>query len=478
MEESKSKIIEAPEKKEKLKAINPMLFLVIIILLCALASYIVPAGTYNHVFDEVSEREIVDPNSFHYIEQNPVSLFGVLLSVTQGMQKAAYVIFFLLIIGGTFAVLEATGAINAGMANVVKKTRGKEILMIPFCMIVFGLGSCFCGNFEEFLAFVPLVLACCLTMGFDSLTAVGIIFGAAAAGYGGAMTNAFTLGVAQSIAGLPMFSGIELRGVLFVVLMAVSIIYVMWHASKVKKDPKCSSVYEYDLSHAHEHVIDMDNIPKITLRHKLVLVVFILGIIITVRGVIIDGYYIDELAGIFLAIGILGGIVGGLKPNEICNGFEKGFANMLFPCIMIGLANSAIIILNDASIMDTIIHSLSGLLGSLPASLMACGMFVVQDIINVLVPSGSGQAAITMPLMAPLADMLGITRQTAVLAFQMGDSFTNVLAPTGGEILAALAMCKIPYSKWVKYLLPLFCLWWAVAFVFLIYATQIGYGPF
>ena len=480
MEENKLNTTEvSAEKKEtKLKAINPMFFLVIIILLCALASYIVPAGTYERVFDAVSEREIVDPNSFHYIDQNPVSLFSLLMSVTLGMQNAAYVIFFLLIIGGTFAVLDATGAINAGMANVVKKTRGKELLMIPICMIVFGCGSCFAGNFEEFLAFVPLVLACCLTMGFDSLTAVGIIFCAAAAGYGGAMTNAFTVGVAQSIAGLPMFSGIELRGALFAALLGVSIVYVMWHAAKVKKNPQSSSVYEFDRAHAHEHVIDMDNIPKMTTRHKLVLIIFVAGIVFTVHGVIVKGYYIDELAAIFLAIGVLGGLVGGLKPGEICDGFEKGFGNMLFPCIMIGLANAAIIILQDASIMDTIIHALASVLDSLPASLMACGMFVVQDIFNVIVPSGSGQAAITMPLMAPLADMLGVTRQTAVLAFQLGDSFTNVLAPTGGEILAALAMCKVPYSKWVKYLLPLFFMWWIVAFIFLIYATHIGYGPF
>ena len=151
---------------------------------------------------------------------------------------------------------------------------------------------------------------------------------------------------------------------------------------------------------------------------------------------------------------------------------------MLFPCIMIGLANAAIVILQDANIMDTIVHALARTLNNLHASMMACGMFVVQDIFNVLVPSGSGQAAITMPIMAPLADMLGVTRQTAVLAFQMGDAFTNVLAPTGGEILAALAMCKTPYGKWVKYLLPLFVMWWIVAFIFLIYATKIGFGPF
>lgn len=478
LNEAEGRVVEAEKKKLALKAVNPMIFLVVIIALCAIASYIVPAGTYDRVLDAASGREIVDPASFHYIARTPVTLFGLLMSVTQGLQNAAYVIFFLMIIGGTFAVLDATGAMNAGMANVVKATRGKELLMIPICMIVFGCGSAFCGNFEEFLAFVPLVLACCLTMGFDSLTAVGIIFCAAGAGYGGAITNAFTIGVAQSIAGLPMFSGIELRVVLFITLETVSILYVMWHASRVKKNPKSSSVYEYDMAHAHEHVIDIDNIPKMTLRQKLVLIIFVLGIIFTVHGVIVNGYYIDELSAVFLAIGILAGIVGGLRPGEICDSFEKGFGNMLFPCIMIGLANAAIVILQDANIMDTIVHALASTLNNLHASMMACGMFVVQDIFNVLVPSGSGQAAITMPIMAPLADMLGVTRQTAVLAFQMGDAFTNVLAPTGGEILAALAMCKTPYGKWVKYLLPLFVMWWIVAFIFLIYATKIGFGPF
>ena len=465
-------------KKPKLKALNPMIFLVVIILLCAIASYVVPAGSFARVTNAATGGEVVDPGSFQYMARTPVSVFAVLMSVTQGMQDAAYIIFFLLIIGGTFAIMDATGAINAGMANVIRKTRGRELLMIPICMIIFGCGSAFCGNFEEFLAFVPLVLACCFTMGFDSLTAVGIIFCAASAGYGGAMTNAFTVGVAQSIAGLPLFSGIALRSVLFVCLLTVSILYVMWHAYRVKKNPQSSSVYEYDMLHAHEHLIDIDYMPKVTTRCKLVLIVFVGGIAYTVYGIIVKKYYIDELSAIFLAIGILGGLVGGLKPSKICDEFLKGCTNMLFPCVMIGLANAAIVILKSANIMDTIIYALSGLLNNLPPSIMACGMFILQDVLNVLVPSGSGQAAVTMPLMAPLSDMLGVTRQTAVLAFQMGSTFTDVLAPTSGEILAALAMCKTPYGKWIRYLLPLFCMWCLIAFAFLIYAVKTAYGPF
>ena len=469
--------IKKMKRKKELKALNPMLFLVAIMLIVTVASYIVPVGSYDRVM--VDGQEIVDPESYHSVERSPITPFNLLVSVTLGMQRGSAIIFFLLIIGAMFAILDGTGEINAGMTNIVRAMKGKEFLMIPVCMIVFGMGSAFCANFEEFLAFVPLVLACCLTMGFDSLTAVGIIFCAAAAGYGGAITNAFTTGIAQSIAGLPMFSGMGLRIAVFVVLLTVSIIYVTWHALRVKKNPQLSSTYEMDLVTAKNVALNVDNSVPLTTRQKIVLVIFVGGIAFTVYGIIVKGYYIDELAGIFLAIGIIGGLVGGLRPGEICEHFEKGCVNMLFPCLMVGLANYVIILLEQSNMMDSIIHLLASALNGLSPMLTAFGMFITTDLFNVLIPSGSGKAAIVMPIMVPLADMMDITRQTSVLAFQLGDAFTNVMAPTGGEILAALAMCGgVSFKKWMKYLLPLFIAWWIVAFIFLAIAVQTGYGPF
>lgn len=468
---------EKIKKKKELKALNPMLFLVAIMLIVTVASYIVPVGSYERIV--VDGQEMVDPASYHPVERSPITPFNLLISVTLGMQRGSAIIFFLLIIGAMFAILDGTGAINAGMTNVVRAMKGKELLMIPVCMIVFGMGSAFCANFEEFLAFVPLVLACCLTMGFDSLTAVGIIFCAAASGYGGAITNAFTTGIAQSIAGLPMFSGMGLRIAVFVTLLSVSIIYVTWHALRVKKNPQLSSTYDVDRLTAKNVALNVTESVPLTTRQKIVLAVFIGGIAFTVYGIIKKGYYIDELAGIFLAIGIIGGLIGGLRPGEICEHFEKGCVNMLFPCIMVGLANSVIILLEQSNMMDSIIHLLASALNGLSPMLTAFGMFVVTDLFNVLIPSGSGKAAIVMPIMVPLADMMDITRQTSVLAFQLGDAFTNVMAPTGGEILAALAMCGgVSFKKWMKYLLPLFICWWIIAFIFLAIAVYTGYGPF
>ncbi|MCR5407228.1 MAG: AbgT family transporter, partial [Lachnospiraceae bacterium] len=204
---------------------------------------------------------------------------------------------------------------------------------------------------------------------------------------------------------------------------------------------------------------------------------FMLGMIFAVFGMIRWGYYVDELAAIFLAVGIIGGAVGGLKPKDICEYFVKGCKDMILPCIMIGLANAAIVILNDADVLDTVLHSLSGILQKFPESVMPIGMFIFHELFNIIVPSGSAQASITMPLMIALADKVGMTRQTAVLAYQLGDAFTNIMVPTGGEILAALAICKVPFGKWVKYLFPLFVIWWLVAFVFLLYASSTGFGP-
>ncbi|MCR5406140.1 MAG: AbgT family transporter [Lachnospiraceae bacterium] len=470
-------IEKSNESGKRKEAMHPMILMVIVVALCAFFTYIIPAGEYERVINEETERETVVPDSFQYVERTPASVLKLLMSLTLGMQEASGIIFFLLIIGGMFAIINGTGALNVGMANVLKRLKGRELLLIPILMICFGCGSAFCGNFEEFLVFVPLVLACCITVGFDSLTAVGIIFISATAGYAGSITNAFTEGTAQKIADIPLFSGMSLRIVLFISLEIVSIGYVMWLAHMVKVNPKFSGSYLYDEEYNKGKKIKLDNVSRLSNRQIYALIVFLLGMIFAVFGMIRWGYYVDELAAIFLAVGIIGGAVGGLKPKDICEYFVKGCKDMILPCIMIGLANAAIVILNDADVLDTVLHSLSGILQKFPESVMPIGMFIFHELFNIIVPSGSAQASITMPLMTALADKVGMTRQTAVLAYQLGDAFTNIMVPTGGEILAALAICKVPFGKWVKYLFPLFVIWWLVAFVFLLYASSTGFGP-
>lgn len=218
--------------------------------------------------------------------------------------------------------------------------------------------------------------------------------------------------------------------------------------------------------------------PKLTIRHKLVLLILVGSVVALIVGVTQFGFYIDELSAVFLIAGVLAGIVGGLKPGEMTDEFIKGCGNLLWAGMAIGLCGAATYILQSTNIIDTVIHFMSGLLQGLPAALSACGMFVVQNILNILIPSGSGQAAVTMPIMAPLSDVLGVTRQTAVLAFQFGDSFTNVVTPTCATLMAALSMAKVPWGKWIKFLAPLYAVWVVITFAFLIFAVKVGYGPF
>lgn len=464
----------APEQTVKAKkAVDPLIILAVILILAAVATYLVPAGLFDRVANPETGYDMIEIGSFHTVEQSPIGLFDLFKSVTLGLQNASYVIFFLMIIGGTFQIVESTGALHAGLANLVVRLRGRELLLIPVCTFVFALVSATAACCEEYLAFMPLMYVVCVAAGFDSLTAVALLFASSAIGYASGMTNAFNVGVAQSIAGLPLFSGIGMRVAVYVVLAAVTSAYLLVHASKIRRHPERNTMRQTDLLYAEK--LELEQVPKLTVRHKLILAVFALGFVSVAVCVIKLGFYIDEMAAIFLIVGLIIGVLAKMSPNEFVTQFVVGCKNLLYAGLVIGLCNAVTSVLSDANVMDTIIYAMGSLLQDLPSRVSACGMFVMQDMLNFLIPSGSGQAAVTMPFMAPLSDLLGISRQTAVLAFQFGDAFTNVITPTSGELMAALAICHVPYKKWFKFLAPLWGIWAVIACVFLLVAVGIGY---
>ena len=455
-------------------SLHALLLLGIVLLICTALTYLIPAGQYERITDEATGIEHIVPDSFTFIERSPTTFKGIFDSLTSGLYRGAEIIFYLMIVGGMFGIVNATGALNIAIANLLKLLRGKEWLLIPVLMIFFGCGSAFCANYEEYLVFVPLILACCITAGYDSLTAVGIIFISATAGYAGGMTNAFTVGRAQQIAGLPLYSGMRFRTEIFICMMLISIAYVMWRAIAIKKNPMTSICYLEDREYNADKHLNLNRIPKMTGRHLITIVCFGAGIIYAACMVVIKHYYVDELAGVFLGTAILCGIAAGFTPNKICDSFVKGCKDIILPCLIIGLVNASIVLLDNANVLDTVLYGCAYAIEALPMSQRAYEMFVLHDLFNILVPSGSTQAAVTMPLMIPLADACGITRQTAVIAYQLGDALTNAISPTSGEVLAALAICKVPFSKWVRYLLPLFIAWFIVSLVFVGIADQMA----
>lgn len=468
---------EALDGQEKtIKAINPMVILLVLLLIAAIATYVVPAGSFDRIANEATGYETVDPDSYHRVDQNPIGIFDLFMSIPNGLAGSASLIFFILIVGGALQVIQATGAIDIGMKNLIKRFAGKENLLLIAILVAFGTLSCFAATSEEFLAFMPLIYTVCLGLGFDSMVAAFLVLGASSIGYCGGMTNAYTVGVAQTIAELPMFSGIGYRAVVFVVFEVVSLIWICAYATKIRKDPHKSLMYEIDQKYRTD--VDLTSIPPMTGRHKGVLLLFVLGIVAMVIGTLKFGFYVTEMGAVFLITTVLCGIVGGLSADRVCNEFVEGMKGLLWVGVVMGLCKALTNVLTDANIIDTIINAMASLLSGLPKTVAACGMFVIQDIINFVVPSGSGQAAVTMPLMVPLGDLLGVNRQVNVLAFQFGDSLSNMLTPAGAKLMAGIAMCHIPYKKWVKFFLPCFAIWCVTSFVLLIIATAINYGPF
>lgn len=458
------------------KAINPMLILVAFLVIAAIATYLVPAGSLDRFENEITGYSIVDPDSYRHVAQNPIKIFGFFMAVPNGLASSGNLIFFILIVGGALQVIQATGAIDIGLKNLIKKFAGKENLLLIAILLTFGLLSCFAATSEEFLAFMPLIYMVCLGLGFDSLIAAFLVLGSSSIGYCGGMTNAYTVGVSQTIAELPMFSGIGYRAVAFIVFEIVSMIWLCTYANKIRKNPEKSLMYEIDSQ--YRTALDLSDIPPMTMRHKLVLLTFILGIVSMVWGILTRGFYLTEMGAVFMIMTVTAGVVGGLNGNQICNEFVEGTKSLLWVGLVMGLCKGVTNILTEANIIDTIINALASLLHGLPRTVAACAMFAVQDVINFVIPSGSGQAAVTMPLMIPLGDLLGINRQVNVLAFQFGDSLSNMVTPAGAKLMAGIAMCNIPYKKWLKFFLPCFALWWIISFILLTIATLINYGPF
>lgn len=475
---SEKEVVKGEAVDKGVKAINPMLILMVILILAAIATYIVPAGSFERVASTTSKYQMVVPNSYHAVQANPVTPFGVFKAIPKGLASSGGLIFFLLIVGGVLQVVQGTGAVDIGLKNLIKKFAGKEKILLLVILLVFGIITCFAACSEEYLAFIPLIYMVCLGIGFDSLTVIFIVFNAATIGYAGGMTNAFTVGVAQTIAELPLFSGMWYRTIVFIVFEIVSMIYIYFYAKKIQKDPTKSIMYDIDEKYRKEIDLDLDSVPEFTKKHKQVLWLFVIGTIIAVIGIIKYDFYLTEMAAIFIILSALCGKAGGMDANTICNEFIKGAQSLVWAGFIMGICKAVTMVVTDAKIIDTLIYSLATPLAGLPTSIAACGMFVVQCLINFVVPSGSGQAAVTMPFMVPLGDMLGLTRQTNVLAFQFGDSFSNMLTPAGAKLMAGLAMCHIPYKKWLKFFMPMFGIWCIVAFIMLIIAVKINYGPF
>jgi uncharacterized ion transporter superfamily protein YfcC len=458
----------------KFKVPHTYVLLICLIIIAAVSTWIIPAGRYARV--EQEGREIIDPVSYHTVKSKPAGIDDILLSFPKGLTEVAEIIFYIFIIGGAFGVLNRTGAIQAGINQLVRRVGRKEALIVPLLVLVFAIGGGSIGIAEETLVFLPALLLLARSLGYDSLVAGGIALVGANAGFASAFMNPFTVGVAQGIVGLPLFSGIAFRAVVWTIITTVTIIFMTRYAARVKAKPSVSLMYELDkLQESNDSQATEERFTK---KHVAVLLISVLALVALAIGAIRWHWGILQLSGLFFGLSIIAGPFGGLSFEETAKSFIDGAADITYAALVVGLARGTLVILRDAYVIDTITHAMANAVQQLPSSISVMGIYAMQNVLNFIVPSGSGQAAVSMPILAPLGDLLGITRQTNVLAYQLGNGFTNIFTPTQGYFMAALGILKIPWSIWVRWLLPLLLIWLVIGTGAVLVAHAIHWGPF
>lgn len=465
------------KKKRSLKVPHTYVLLFVMVVICALMTWLIPAGSYDRVIDGATGKEVVDAASFHFTGDGGIGFFDVMKQFIAGMESSSDIIFLIFILGGSFMILQDTGALTAGVHGMARRFGKRQNLILLLFMFLFSVLGGTIGMAEEVIVFIPLLVTLCNELKLDRMVALAVVMVGARIGFTSGLINPFTVGVAQGLADLPLYSGLGYRLIWYGIILVVTGWYIIRYVNKIKADPTLSIMHGVELE-GGEEVVDENVDTTLNARRIIVIVGFFVTIALMVFGVFKWGWYMEEIATVFLILGIASGLISGMGPNKVAQSFVRGTKDMVFAALVVGVAKAILLTLQDGGIIDSVVYYASGALDGLPKVVAANGMYVFQLLMNFLIPSGSGQAAATMPIMAPLADTLDITRQTAVLAFHYGDGFTNLIAPTLGSLMAAVAVSKVPFEKYLKWVMPLCLIWIVFGLASVTIATLIGYGPF
>ena len=446
-------------KQFKVPHVYAIIFALMVIF--AVLTWIVPSGSYQR--QEVNGREVTVAGTYEQSEKTYIDeetgdevdlrqgVFDVLQAPTRGIQEAIEVVAFILIVGGSFQVITETGAITSGMGRVVRRFKNKDILIIPIAMVLFALGGTSFGMAEETLPFFAIFMPIMMAMGFDSMTAFMVVFVGARTGYIASTINPFNVLIAQGILGIQGNPQLWLRMIAWVVLTAVAITWVVLYARRVKKNPESSITFEDDIAKKVEFAADESALDaEFTGRQKGVLAVFIAGMCLIIWGLVTQGWYMNEISAVFLAMGLLAGVIAGFSQDVIAQEFVAGIADFAFSAIVVGLARGILVIASDGMIIDTILNALATGLGGIPAVLFTTLLYAVENLLAILVPSSSGLAALTAPIFGPLTELMGLNPEAAVWALSMGSATMSLICPTSAILVAGLGVCKIKLGQWWK----------------------------
>lgn len=447
--------------------------LTMILLVVVGLTYIIPAGEYTRILDPASAREIVEAGSFHYVEGKRPGLFGIFLALQRGYVDAADIMFLIIFAYGFVYMLVKNGTMDAALGTLVRLVGKKIQLMIPITMIVLGLLSSTMGIFEEVYGLFPVFVGIAVALGYDMVVGGAIVYLGVAIGYASGTFNPYTVGIAQDVAGVPLYSGLGLRIAVLIAFELLAILYIMHYARKVKADPTKSVMYGVETDFAQRKSLEELTGARMNTRQKLCLLLFLGTLCGLLYGITQAGWGINEIAAMFLMMMIFVGIVSGYSATEICKTFIESTKSMVSSMLIVGFTRGILLIMKDGMISDTIVYYLVNLLSGASKYVSAYGMLILQNIIKFFITGSSSQATITMPIMAPTAELIGLSKQIAVLAYQFGNGFAEMFWPTSCAL--GCGLMGVPINKWYKFVTPLFGLVLVLEFVFMTIAVAIGY---
>lgn len=460
--------------KKSFKMPHTFVIIISMVLLATLLTWIIPAGEYVRV-ENAQGVKVIDPTQFSFIDRTPVNPLEVPLYIVNAICSRISLMLVILFSGGAFDMITKSGSLQAAVAKVAKAFQNRLYIFLPIMTTLFGL-ICTTQGVNQFIAFAPVTVMITLAMGLDSITGAAIILLGGAIGFATGTLNPSTTVVAQEIAELPIYSGIGFRAVCFVVFMIITNIYLVRYALKIRKNPELSPMYDLDMQNEQKNQ-SIDDFGALTVRKFLIVASLIIAMAIMVYGCVSLGWDMEEMASVFIGLAVVVGVIDRRSPSEMSTIFINGCKKMLTAALIIGLATAIANVMKAGNIVDTVVYGLAQVLQHTPSFLMAPAMYIANTLINFVLVSGSGQAAAVMPIMIPLSDLLGVTRQTAVLAYNFGDGFCNYILPHSTALMGIISAVNIPYDRWMKFMWKLFLIWAAGACVMTAIAQFMNYGP-
>ncbi|MBM7713934.1 putative ion transporter superfamily protein YfcC [Bacillus thermophilus] len=450
-----------------LENIHPYVVILSIVFLIYILSLVLPSGEFDRVENENGDVTVV-AGTYKTIEKDLPSVFALFKNIQLGFVDTASITFFIIFAYVFVHILTVNGTLSVVLGNVVDKLKNKTFLFIPISMVMFGILGATVGLYEEVYGLIPVFIGVAIALGYDAIVGGAIVFVGVATGFAAALTNPFTIGIAQEIANVPLSSGLSFRLIVFIIFEIAVISYVMYYAHKVKKDPTKSILYGTKVAAINQITLKKE---KLLWKHKLSLLALIITFAMIIYSTLKLGWYIDELAALFLLMFFIVGFLSGYSLGRIMDIFIDGAKQILFGILTIGFIKGAIITMEDAAILDTVIYYLSFFLVGTNSYLTSLGMLFSQNLINLFISGGAAQAMATMPIMAPITDLAGMDRQIAVIAFQFGDGFSNMFWPTGVAIECAIM--GISMVRWYRFIMPLFGIMLVLQVILMMVATAI-----